>query len=61
VVDINPNMSSHYMAKTALEIVTPSVLLDYDPDVVIVMNPVYREEIIAQLSSLGLSPVVITT
>jgi hypothetical protein len=61
VVDINPNMSSHYMARTGVEIATPSVLREYDPDVVIVMNPVYRQEIIAQLSTLGLRPAVITT
>jgi hypothetical protein len=61
VVDINPNMSSHYTAKTGLEIVTPSVLCDYRPDVVIVMNPVYRQEIIAQLSTLRLTPEVIST
>ena len=44
VVDINPNMSSHYLAKTGLEIVPPSILTDYRPDVVIVMNPIYQSE-----------------
>jgi hypothetical protein len=61
VVDINPHMSGHYMAKTGLEIVRPLVLRDYRPDVVIVMNPVYREEIIAELANLGLRPEVIST
>jgi len=61
VVDINPNMCAHYIAKTGLEIVRPSVLRDYRPDVVIVMNPVYREEIIAELANLGLRPEVIST
>jgi SAM-dependent methyltransferase len=61
LVDINPNMSSHYTAETGLEIVTPSVLSDYRPDVVIVMNPVYRREIVAQLSTLRLTPEVIST
>jgi C-methyltransferase C-terminal domain/Methyltransferase domain len=61
VVDINPHMSGHYMAKTGLEIVRPSVLRDYRPDVVIVMNPVYREEIIAELANLGLRPEVLST
>ena len=61
VVDINPHMRSHYIAKTGLEIVTPSILVDYRPDVVIVMNRVYRPEIIAQLAGLGLSPEVIST
>jgi SAM-dependent methyltransferase len=61
VVDINPNMASHYTAKTGLEIVTPSVLSDYRPDIVIVMNRVYRQEICGQLSSLGLKSEVIST
>ncbi|HXM35599.1 MAG TPA: class I SAM-dependent methyltransferase [Pyrinomonadaceae bacterium] len=61
VVDINPNMSAHYMAKTGLEIVGPSVLRDYRPDVVIVMNPVYRQEIIDRLANLGLRPEVMST
>jgi SAM-dependent methyltransferase len=60
-VDINPNMSGHYMAKTGLEIVQPSVLRDHRPDVVIVMNPVYREEIVAELANLGIRPEVIST
>jgi SAM-dependent methyltransferase len=60
VVDINPNMWGHYMAKTGLEIVNPAVLQDYRPDVVIVMNAVYREEIVAEVKSLGLGPEVIS-
>jgi len=60
VVDVNPNMSGHYLAKTGLKIVAPSVLYDYRPDVVIVMNPVYREEIAEQLKTLGLAPQVIS-
>jgi SAM-dependent methyltransferase len=59
-VDINPHMWTHYLAKSGLEIVAPSVLRDYRPDIVIVMNPVYRGEIIADLSKLGLSPEVIS-
>ena len=59
VVDINPHMSAHYTAKTGLEIIRPLALRDYRPDVVIVMNPVYREEIIAELADLGLSSEVI--
>jgi len=60
VVDINPNMSGHYLAKTGLEIVNPAFLHDYRPDVVIVMNPVYREEIVTELSNWGLRPEVIS-
>lgn len=58
-VDINPHMSGHYLAKSGLEIVAPSALCECRPDVVIVMNPIYREEIAAELSKLGLRPEVI--
>jgi len=61
IVDVNPNMSGHYLAKTGIKIVGPSVLYDYRPDVVIVMNPVYREEIAGELTKLGLAPEVIST
>jgi hypothetical protein len=61
VVDINPNMSKHYLVKTGIEIVSPPVLRDYRPDVVIVMNPIYRDEIIVNLTSYGLTPEVIST
>jgi SAM-dependent methyltransferase len=61
VVDVNPNMSGHYLAKTGLEILSPSALRDYQPDIVIVMNPVYRKEVVAELADLGLRPEVIST
>jgi hypothetical protein len=59
-VDVNPHMAGHYMARTGIEIVTPVALRDYRPDVVIVMNPVYRKEIGEELSGLGLAPEVLT-
>lgn len=60
VVDINPNKHGHYMAKTGQKIVGPAFLRDYRPDLVVVMNPVYRKEIIVQLQCLDLAPEVIT-
>jgi hypothetical protein len=35
-------------------------LRQYQPDVVIVMNPIYRQEIESQLQEMGLSPELIT-
>lgn len=58
-VDINPHMSAHYLAKTGIEVVKPSFLCDYRPDVVIIMNPIYSGEIVAELGDLGLVPEVI--
>lgn len=61
VVDINPNRQGYFMPGTGQEIVGPDCLPDYRPDVVIVMNPIYRDEIVAELQRRGLDPEVITT
>jgi SAM-dependent methyltransferase len=58
VVDINPHREGKFLAGTGQQIVAPGFLKDYRPDVVVVMNPVYREEIVRQLGSMGLSPQV---
>lgn len=59
-VDINPNKHGTYMAGTGQEIVGPAFLTDYKPDLVIIMNPVYKEEIQRDLHNMGLSPEVVT-
>ncbi|MEM9381448.1 MAG: class I SAM-dependent methyltransferase [Planctomycetota bacterium] len=61
VVDINPHRQGHFMLRTGQEIVSPEFLESYRPDVVVVMNPVYREEIERDLARMGLSPEVLTT
>ncbi|CAN5368767.1 class I SAM-dependent methyltransferase [soil metagenome] len=58
VVDINPNKHNTYLPGTAQKIVAPSALVDYKPDVVIVMNPIYVPEITADLHSMNLHPTV---
>jgi hypothetical protein len=60
VVDINPYRQGTYMAGTGQEIVAPEFLKEYQPDIVIVMNPVYREEIRQDLNRMGLSPELLT-
>ena len=55
-VDINPIKTGTFMAGTGQEIVAPSFLKEYRPDVVIIMNPVYRDEITRDLTAMGLSP-----
>lgn len=45
VVDINPYKHGTYMAGTGQQIVAPEFLQAYRPDVVIVMNPIYCNEI----------------
>jgi SAM-dependent methyltransferase len=53
VVDVNPHKHGRYMPGTGQEIVAPESLVDHPPEVVIAMNPVYLEEIQADLDRLG--------
>ena len=57
-VDINPHKHGKFMAGTGQEIVAPEFLVDYDPDLVIVMNPVYTDEIRSELGRLGVTTTV---
>lgn len=60
VVDINPNKRGTFMPGSGHEIVDPHFLQQYQPDIVIVMNPIYVPEIKAQLQELDLAPEVIS-
>lgn len=60
VVDINPNRQGTFMAGTGQEIVSPDFLQEYKPDSVIVMNPVYYNEIKQTLSRMSLAPKIMT-
>lgn len=57
-VDINPHKHHRFLPGTGHEIVAPKDLLDLDPDLVAVMNPIYLDEIRAELATLGLAPAV---
>lgn len=58
VVDINPYRQGKFMAGTGQQIVGPSFLAEYKPDVAIAMNPIYESEIQSDLRRMGLSTVV---
>jgi hypothetical protein len=60
VVDINPYKHGTYMAGGGQEIVAPDFLRAYNPDLVIIMNPIYREEIRQDISRMGLNPKLLT-
>ena len=60
VVDINSYRQGTFIAGTGQEIVSPAFLKEYNPDIVIVMNPVYRDEIHRILAKMGLNPQLIT-
>ncbi|MBX2989528.1 MAG: methyltransferase domain-containing protein [Bacteroidetes bacterium] len=54
VVDVNPRKQGMFTAGTGQCIVAPEFLVDYKPDVIIVMNPIYEEEIRGKLLQMGL-------
>jgi 2-polyprenyl-3-methyl-5-hydroxy-6-metoxy-1,4-benzoquinol methylase len=58
-VDINPYRQGTYLAGTGQEIISPDFLKDYRPDLVIIMNSVYKQEIERDLAEMGLSPEII--
>jgi SAM-dependent methyltransferase len=53
VVDINPKKQGKFMASTGQRIVAPAELATIQPHVVIVMNPIYEQEIRAELHRQG--------
>ncbi len=59
-VDINPNKHGTYMAGTGQKVVSPDFLSAYRPDLVILMNPVYRQEVQKELHQRGISAHVVS-
>jgi SAM-dependent methyltransferase len=58
-VDINPHRQGSCMPTTGQRIVAPAFLAQYRPDVVIIMNAVYRDEIARDLERMALRPEVL--
>ncbi|HVS67302.1 MAG TPA: class I SAM-dependent methyltransferase [Mycobacteriales bacterium] len=54
VVDINPYKANKYIAGSAVRVVGPDHLEVEPPDLVVVMNPVYADEISAELDRRGI-------
>jgi len=61
IVDVNPYKQGRYMAGTGHPIVGPHDLPGCPPDVVIVMNPIYCDEIALTLGDLGIDAEIVTT
>lgn len=59
VVDINPHKHGKFLAGSGLKIVGPDALGKLRPDVVLVMNSIYTEEIRHELADRGLAPSLI--
>ena len=54
IVDINPRKRGMFVVGSGQEIVPPEFMREVQPDVVILMNPLYREEIAQTMADLGL-------
>jgi len=55
-IDINPRKQGMYVPGTGQQIVPPEFLQNYQPEVVLVMNPIYQSEIQLIMQNLGLNP-----
>ena len=60
VVDINPHRQGRFMVGTGHPIVGPAALREVKPTTVVVMNPIYRQEVADLLAGLGLEPELLT-
>lgn len=45
VVDINPNRQNKFIPGSAQRIIPPEFLRDYQPDIIVITNPLYGQEI----------------
>lgn len=55
-VDLNPAKQGRYLAGTGQKIISPQLLPAYRPDALVIMNAVYRPEIVAMATELNISP-----
>ena len=60
VVDINPHRHHMFIPGAGSEVTSPDSLREYRPDVVVVMNSIYRDEIAEMLRGMGLEPDIVT-
>ena len=55
IIDINPNREGKFIPGVGKEIMAPEFLKDFNPDTVIVMNPIYCNEINQMLIDMGVT------
>jgi hypothetical protein len=58
-VDINPHKQDRYLAGSGVKVVSPELLRELRPDLVIAMNSIYIDEIRADLDRLGVPAEVV--
>ena len=55
IVDVNPHKWGLYIPGTGQKVVSPEILKEYRPDVLVIVNPNYRDEISRQVAALGIA------
>ena len=55
VIDINPRKRGMYVSGTGQQIMSPEFLREYQPNMVILMNPIYEREVRQTLDELGVA------
>src|SRR5262249_30992485 len=55
VIDINPTRQGHYLPGTGQRVMPPMFMVEYQPDVVVVTNPTFEQEIRDQIIGMGLA------
>lgn len=58
-VDINPAKHGSFLPGTGTQVIGPPDLAGMAPELVVIMNPIYRDEIVADLAALGMDAEVL--
>jgi len=59
LIDLNPHKHGRYIPGSGHQVRSPATLRDHQPDVVIVMNPLYADEIERDLRAMGIDAKII--
>ncbi len=60
VVDINPHMQGNFIPGIGIQYISPDQLKEIKPDVVLIMNGIYKREISKMLEDRGLQPELVS-
>ena len=59
VVDINPHKQGLFLGGTGQKIISPEFLKEFQPHVIILMNPIYRSEVAARVEEMNLAAEIV--
>jgi hypothetical protein len=60
VVDINPHMQGNFIPGIGIQYISPDQLKEIKPDVILIMNGIYKREISKMLEDRGLQPELVS-